>query len=146
MTPELEALARRAVACKKFRWMAGMRMLRPANEANRLPMRIIQSGARQSATNARIGDVGFIAAHEPPGAAWCGGYERDDIPDLADPCTLGGLLALVREAWGRPDIHAHTVARLGVWTVGCIGTPDALITVSGPTEAAALVAALEAAP
>ena len=44
---------------------------------------------------------------------------RNMLPDFRDPATLGCLLALVREAWG-----------LGL----------------GLTEAAALVAALEAAP
>ena len=144
MNQELEALARRAVACKGWRWMAGMRMLRPANEESRLPMRIVQVGARQSVTNTRIGDVGFIAAHEPPGAAWCGGYERDDVPDLTDPATLGCVLALVREAWGLPacPVHSSSIwavrANIGEWLVG--------FAAEHATAAAALTSALASAP
>ena len=64
------------------------------------------------------------------------------LPDLTDPATLGCLLALVREAWGKP--HAY-VEYSNKWKVAfyCeVGTRA----FSSTTEAAALVAALEAAP
>jgi len=126
-------LARRAVACKHWRWMPGMLV--------------------------RYGD----------GKAWYrltggDGYPRDAWPDLSDPCTLGGLLALVREAWGSQEM----VTRRGwdfptecwVWSVRTEPRPVAAIgekpghpitwrTMSiggGPTEAEALIAALESAP
>jgi len=66
------------------------------------------------------------------------------IPDLTDPATLGCLLALVREAWGDEAMAAwpHPQAgRAKAWRVWRPGLPVAY----GPTEAAALVAALEAA-
>jgi len=78
-----------------------------------------------------------------------------DVPDLADPATLGCLLALVREAWGRPEatalrypaspdadggwfILAHSIARSNydLWITNC----------PAQTEAEALVSALEAKP
>jgi hypothetical protein len=63
------------------------------------------------------------------------------LPDLDDPCTLGGLLALVREAWGDSAAHA---APDGDWHIyGDMPETEYAI---GDTEAAALVAALEAAP
>jgi len=68
------------------------------------------------------------------------------LPDLTDPCTLGGLLSLVREAhpgrtvWIQPDSFGWVV--LYEWMVttgtGALG--------HGATEAEALIAALEAAP
>jgi hypothetical protein len=77
-------------------------------------------------------------------------------PDFADPATLGCLLAAVRGAW---DCHAiHTQGRLHQfgegwwhdksqrqptwrWSTVIPGWPNT----SGPTEADALIAALEAA-
>lgn len=125
MTPELEALARRAVACKGWRWMAGMLACVD------VPMPHFDGAVR----------LRVVADDE----AWGGpvGAPIDALPDLTDPCTLGGLLALVREAHGSPLLRVE-------------GFPDGWRTVRsdrapyivglGPTEADALVAALEAAP
>lgn len=120
MTPELEALARRAVACPRWRWMGGMRWIdnRPA------PLEPIAL---------RVADIRPRDGSDVP---------RHALPDLEDPATLGCLLALVREAWieplaraeGYPDgwrVYVPRVSRL----VGL-----------GPSEDEALVAALEAAP
>ena len=67
-------------------------------------------------------------------------------PDLTDPATLGCLLALVREAWDMPRIA--TFCADGWW-----GVHSPLLNLGFPiqdkkdsSEAAALVAALEAAP
>ena len=67
------------------------------------------------------------------------------LPDLTDPATIGCLLALVREAWGEPvgciDYNGEDwefYKRVGERVWKCVA--------AGPTEAAALVAALEAAP
>jgi len=77
---------------------------------------------------------------------------QPDQPDLDDPATLGCLLALVREAWGSPHIgllwfeaddglHVCSVTRerADLWE-------SVRIVAEASTEAAALVAALEAAP
>ena len=81
-----------------------------------------------------------------------------DFPDLTDPATLGCLLALVRKAWDDPEAYVRTQPRGGrvVWVV-YVETAGAQISrgpamdseglmLYGPTEAHALVAALEAAP
>ena len=66
--------------------------------------------------------------------------DRERLPDLTDPATLGCLLALVREAWVDPN--AHTMPYYGRWAVFLSSDQDAG---DGSTEAEALVAALEAA-
>ena len=70
MTPELEALARRAVACPRWRWMPGMAFF-------------------------WCGDLHRVADREPGTLRTDGSL----LPDLTDPATLGCLVALVREAW-----------------------------------------------
>jgi hypothetical protein len=72
-----------------------------------------------------------------PGNPW----NVDAWPDLTDPATLGCLLALVREAWGDPSMHCAPDLESGWWTLWGIKHDE-----RAPTEAAALVAALEAAP
>lgn len=95
------------------------------------------------------------------GAEWMSYWDGHEIdccrakhclPDLSDPCTLGGLVALVRGAWGRPYAHVAK-AHGGPWILcDIIGQPlhtglvDTGEVVGGDTEAEALVAALEAAP
>ena len=65
------------------------------------------------------------------------------LPDLSDPATLGCLLALVREAWGCDSLTCQPLLPLvGVHGWRVVGTSAQ----SDNTEAAALVAALEAAP
>ena len=76
MNRDLE-LARRAVACKHWRWVPGM-----LTEGWRLACVSLHDGA-WSATSA--------LAHRE--------YHYPTLPDLTDPATLGCLLALVREAW-----------------------------------------------
>ena len=104
-----EALARRAVDSKHWRWMPGM---------------LTDVGERVTDTET---------------------FYLGTLPDLTDPCTLGGLLALVRQARKDPT-----------YLPTCLqGPPDAAWVVDRPSqirktwyesEAAALVAALEAAP
>jgi hypothetical protein len=64
------------------------------------------------------------------------------LPDLSDPATLGCLLALVREAWGKP--HAY-VEYSNKWKVAFSCDLETRV-FSSTIEAAALVAALEVAP
>jgi len=119
----LEELARRAIACKRWRWMPGMRY---------------QVG----------GTVGRLTDSQCKGKL---PLVAETLPDLTDPATLGCLLALVREAWGneasvslnissfwavggariqKGKSAGHTI-NLGIWKL---------------TEVEALVAALEVAP
>ena len=130
MTPELEALARRAVACPRWRWMPGT--------LARGVMPPTLSWERLTAAE-RIGETRVPVL-------------RDALPDLADPATIGCLLALVREAWAAgPDIESYVTragapqVRVSVWAAGSWEDNDPSDFVE-QTLAAALVAALEAAP
>jgi hypothetical protein len=71
------------------------------------------------------------------------GYQArlGEYPDLGDPATVGCLAVLVREAWNEPEL-SPTYYDDGTW---CVGWPDSLRH-RQPSEAAALIAALEAAP
>jgi len=134
MTPELEALARRAVACPGWRWMPGMR---DAVDGDR---------AISVATRGQALWVRWAVAGEA---------FRDHrwLPDFDDPATVGCLLALVREAWDW-DVWAESTAESDAWIVMCpvlgeesdgrplIGSVD----FTADTEPGALVLALEAAP
>ena len=71
-------------------------------------------------------------------------FTRYLIPDFTDPATVGCLLALVRESWGA---GFHLVPD-GGWLARGARLPDGAtvnLGVCKPTEAEALVAALEAA-
>jgi hypothetical protein len=119
MTPELEALARRAVACHGWRWIPGMRW------------------ASQTSLGLSFQRILDHEVDDFPPYYGC-------LPDLTDPATLGCLLALVREAWSDPyrivrwSGHDWRVVLqddfLSGWTI-----------THGATEAEALIAALEAA-
>jgi len=73
MTEDMVVLARRAIACRGWRWMPGMLAVEQA-----VP------GMALSARPVRVDDYW----HEV--GVW--------LPDFDDPATLGCLLALVREA------------------------------------------------
>ena len=115
----LEQLARRAVACKRWRWMPGM---------------LTTYGTRvYSITRAGL-----------PKASRGGLIEADPLPALDDPATLGCLLALVREAYGDTQLHLALDWTLhGDWYVCFSSTFESI---QGRTETETLVAALEAAP
>ncbi len=116
MTDEMIALGRRAVACRGFRWMPGMRTVRDDGHGFH---------------------IGCTVAASKIKPEW--------LPDLSDPATAGALLALVREAHGDPVLFARLRgARVRPdWMVSWNGS-DVIAT--GATEAEALVAALESAP
>ncbi len=127
MSADLETLARRAVACKHWRWMPGMRAT--------LGLRIDAVDKRGEPYRSGryydgAGELQQTREHEP-----------EPLPDFRDPATLGCVLALVREAWGDPFMY---LAPADGWYVG--NGARATMAGRGPTEAAALVAALEAAP
>jgi hypothetical protein len=124
-----EELARRAVACRHWRWMPGMLVVYPPSVSAHL----------ESKEGPFPGlKVTVCFRHT----------ERDEEPytgtrpDLTDPATLGCLLALVREAWGKPHAYVEFSDKWGVAFYCDVGTHA----FSSTTEAAALVAALEGAP
>lgn len=130
---DAELLARRAVACKNWRWMPGMR------------------ATLSSGLVVRLGDhdEGSLWFAILAGGATCTVDVRHPsytvAPDLTDPATRGCLLALVREAWGDP--RASTNASPygdGRWAV--VDSKALRFYAWGTSEAEALVAALEAAP
>ena len=128
---QIEQLARRAVACKRWRWMPGMR----TSEGWRVIRGSTESGCwayDENPENWQVADNRL---------------EDGTLPDLTDAATMGCLLAIVREAWGDPKIHI-------VWLFGGFDTwqpwnterPILAPLLKFHTEAAALVAALEVAP
>ena len=139
MTGEMEALARRAVACRGWRWMPGMQAL---------------GGVRVFAV---MGDTfdGMDTDSE-----YLDAPTANLLPDLTDPATLGCLLALVGEAYGDPSLYVRlsdtTRQSDGVRAWEVLGWLDPSRSPDGrggswrgwgyASEAEALVAALEAAP
>ena len=125
-------LARRAVACKGWRWMPGMLVVRHAMPTvwSRLIYR--DDEKRWWGTDGpTVTDKMRALEH------W--------LPDLDDPATLGCLLALVREAWATPTRclwYDSEMTSQGSW---CWDDGKGGFWM-GDTEAEALVAALEAAP
>ena len=120
MTEEQIKLARRAVACKGWRWMPGMRAVGRRN----LPAAWFRL---EESTPSLTGE-------------WSGA-----LPDLTDPATLGCVLALVREAWEEPLLGVAFDFAGEDWLVRPWNR-SLLWQGAGATEAEALVAALESAP
>jgi len=116
-------LGKRAVACAGWRWMPGMRAGLP-------------DGARWPLDE---GGNGVLSLLEHWQVCWA-----EAVPDLTDPATIGCLLALVREAWGCPEIGVCLFDQAAHIYDG--HTEDGRWIAGEDTEAAALVAALEAAP
>ena len=116
MNDEMIALARRAVACKGWRWMPGMLASMPN---------------------------GVIGCRVAEGTLAIDHYM---LPDLTDPATLGCLLALVREAYRDPTICVVLDTSDGYWHVGRWEDDGiALRGRWGTSEAHALVLSLEGA-
>lgn len=129
-----EELAQRAVACKHWRWMPGM--------LDQTGFRLV---SREPEWSPDVWQLG--------GRACLGTLTGiPDLPDLDDQATVGCLLALVREAHGgkpvflSPDTREHGNEILEWEVCVFVGWFASETLAFGPTEAAALVAALEAAP
>jgi hypothetical protein len=158
-----EELARRAVACKHWRWMPGMNVLYDSSRYIRIQnadYKGIVIAMEQSQTP-RLEPLKPMLVDELLNHQWtepvfdqsCLGiweYRRANtlipgimflcVPDLGDAATLGCLLALVRTAWANDTLHLRPESdRWCVWSE----EPGAFVF---DTEAEALVAALEAAP
>jgi hypothetical protein len=116
------APARAAVACKAWRWMPGM---------------LSEKGLRVHRRDDDGYVVGYYANHE-----YIAECVPGTLPDLADPATLGCLLALVREAHRDATIFAECHPVGDRWQCH---SADGGIFGAADTEAAALVAALQAA-
>ena len=138
-----EALARRAVACRHWRWAPGMLIQTVGGPTDRIAgidSTYIHAWAESQQT-------------ENPRGMWIryrlDRMDKHGVPDLSDPATLGCLLALVREAWGDPGVSVWHDRRAGVWSWMADGCSHGVWRPSDAdgydTEAAALVAALEAA-
>lgn len=135
-------LARRAVACPRWRWMPGMRW----------------TVSRSAPLEDYAGRILDCDRRAPDSSSFLG------LPDLTDPATLGCLLALVREAWRCPTVYVRqsTTRRVSdgviAWEVcdlyldaeACraLGVPreGSVASWGHGGEAEALIAALEAAP
>jgi hypothetical protein len=127
----LEELARRAIACKRWRWMPGMLSVKG--------LRV----TRRDSDGYVVGyyeDLSYIAE-----------CVKGSLPDLSDPATLGCLLALVRKAWGNEASVSLNISSF--WAVGGAKIQKGKsagqtinLGIWKLTEVEALVAALEVAP
>lgn len=120
-------LAKRAVTCKNWKWMPGMRY-----------------------TTDRWLEGFDRVIDQPDRAAFADWLRKGRIPELSDPATIGCLLDLVRKAWpiAPANVNHHGAyspekGHYHFWSCSyCTG--EKWEQAHGETEAEALVIALEA--
>jgi hypothetical protein len=141
MNPELEALARRTVACPRWRWMPGMLVVYAPGCLGRSRIGFVDSdGIPQDETAfsfLRIADQWFYGGERclPP------------LPDLSDPATLGCLLVIVQEiASTIPDPPDGEMSHRMIYRLSESYRALMSVGLAHPDTARALVVALEAAP
>lgn len=140
-------LEKRAVACKHWRWMPGMRCVHRWTGGIRV---LVDESGQQSESYVVLPDNDGSAVMTIDECGIMGGFPEAQsaypfVPDLDDPATVGCLLALVREALGGHvyvDVAKNDHAT--VWLVDAEGFSHNMG--SDPNgEAGGLVAALESA-
>lgn len=156
MNEEMQSFARRAVACKHWRWMPGMLAFADlAKQGGRVCR--VDHQIELALDERKIDEDGgewHTQMRSSTNALTVDGRDRwNHLPDLTDPATLGCLLALVREAWNDPGIACVTSSYSnGQYYRRVVdghhhgSTFQTMSQATYLTEAEALVAALEAAP
>lgn len=156
MNAECLEIARRLVACKGWVWLPGM--LRRNPRQPEAWQRIISVSDLSPAGNVLISAACVErsitgAMTLPMVCEWVeSAGDCLHLPDLADPVTVAAVLVVVREEWDSAGAFAMPFRASdpgGPWSV--LGGPrngqaSMDIIGSGPSELAALLAALEAAP
>ncbi|NDD31187.1 MAG: hypothetical protein EB084_23290 [Proteobacteria bacterium] len=144
MTQEMLALASRAVACPKWRWMPGMRAV---GQYPGYPVRVHEFGES-------VRDTEDMEEPEPWG--WQQPARQGDhacpgpyLPDLTDPATVGCIVALLRETRKDPYGCVCVVTLEPSMRFACAwvsGPSVAKVFRLASTEAEALIIALEDTP
>ena len=149
MNTAFEKLARRAIACKKWRWMPGMAVMRRdgddiVDEASGMSFVITEVRVTSAAFEVcepkhHFVDVSTLLNDKTRSVGSM--FTKDLLPDLTDSATMGCLLALAREATGKPHLFC-SYRQEGFWGVADL---HEFLSDFYTTEAEALVEALEAA-
>ena len=126
-----DELAKRAVACKSWRWMPGM----------------LSSKGRIASVDTTL--VKWISVYDEDAGeieSFYDGGPNHALPDLTDPATIGCLLHLVRQHWGDGGAHTKRFCRYGGGEKWLCYAPSVFyptLQTDGESEAEALVKALE---
>lgn len=144
---DIYTLGQRAVACRAWRWLVGMRAFSP------LGMRLVLTG--HSIHDGQPVWREWVDPTEPPVEIPISAL----VPDFSDRVTAAALLPLVREAWHDPSAYAcdyqgHDSVHWGVCSAEWCDRRNSIgprpwfscLIGQGHDEITALVNALEEAP